>query len=74
MSSVTAKKNVVKLKPAAPMANTPSPKDKLKIKMKSKDEDWYDAAFKRFSISLSRTNQQRDPLATLSPPIKPGLQ
>ena len=72
--SVTAKKNVVKLDPVALKASTPTPKDKLKIKTKSKDEDWYDAAFKRFSISLNRTNQQRDPLATLNPPIKPGLQ
>ena len=71
---MSAKKNVVALKPAALKATTPSPKDKLKIKTKAKDDDWYDTAFKRFSISLSRTNQQRDPLATLSPPIKPGLQ
>ena len=74
VSIVSAKINVVKLKPATQTAKTPSPKDKLKIKTKSKDNDWYDAAFKRFSISLNRTNQQRDPLATLSPPIKPGLQ
>ena len=73
VSSVTAKKNVVKLDLAAQMATTPSPKDKLKIKTMSKNDDWYDAAFKRFSISLNRTNQQRDPLATLSPPIKPGF-
>jgi len=56
----------------------PSPRGKLKIKTKakakSKDDDWYQAAFKRFSISLNRTNQQRDPLATLMPPIKSGLQ
>ena len=71
---MTAKKNIMKLKPAVPMAITPSRKDKLKIKTKSKDDDWYDAAFKRFSISLNRTNQQRDPLATLNPPIKPGVQ
>jgi hypothetical protein len=32
--SVTAKNNIVNQKPAAPMANTPSPKDKLKIKTK----------------------------------------
>jgi hypothetical protein len=48
----------------------PSPKEKLKFKTKIKDDDWYEAAFKRFSISLSRTNQQRDPLAILMPPIK----
>ena len=71
---MTAKKNVVALKPAELKATAPSPKDKLNVKTKTKDDDWYDAAFKRFSISLSRTNQQRDPLATLSPPIKPGLQ
>lgn len=71
---MTSKKNVAKLKPAAQMATTPSPKDKLKIRTKSKNDDWYEAAFKRFSISLNRTNHQRDPLATLSPPIKSGLQ
>jgi hypothetical protein len=71
---VTSKKNIVKLKPAAQTATMPSPKDKLKIRMKSKNDDWYEAAFKRFSISLNRTNQQRDPLATLISPIKPGLQ
>ena len=71
---MTAKKNVVRLDPVALKASTPIPKDKLKMKAKIKDDDWYDAAFKRFSISLNRTNQQRDPLATLNPPIKPGLQ
>ena len=71
---MTSKKNVAKLKSAAQMATTPSPKDKLKIRTKSKNDDWYEAAFKRFSISLNRTNQQRDPLAALSPPIKPGVQ
>lgn len=74
VSSVIAKKNVVKLNPAGPMATTPSPKDKLKIKTKSKDDDWYEAAFKQLSISLNRTNQQRDPLATVSLPIKPERQ
>ena len=59
-----------------PKTRMPSPRGKLKIKTKakSKDDDWYEAAFKRFSISLNRTNQQRDPLATLMPPIKSGLQ
>ncbi len=71
---MTTKKNVVKLDPVVLKASTPSPIDKLKIKTESKDEDWYAAAFKRFSISLNRTNQQRDPLAILNPPIKPGLQ
>ena len=45
-------------------AKLPSPRDKLKVKIKTKDDDWYDAALKRFSILLNRTNQQRDPLAT----------
>jgi len=71
---VATKKNIKTAAPAAPIAKTPTPKEKLKIKTKAKDDDWYDAAFKRFSISLSRNNQQRDPLATLSPPIKHGLQ
>ena len=48
----------------------PSPREKLQVKTKRKDDDWYEAAFKRFSISLNRSNQQRDPLATLSPPNK----
>jgi hypothetical protein len=52
-------------------AKTPSPREKLKIK--TKDNDWYEAAFKRFSISLNRANQQKDPLATLSPSIKSGF-
>ncbi len=56
------------------ITKTPSPKEKLNIKTKRKDDEWYETAFKRFSISLNRTNQQRDPLATLMPPIKSGLQ
>jgi hypothetical protein len=71
---VTAKKNVVTLKPAAVKANTPSPKEKLKIKTKASEEDWYQAAFKRFSISQNRIDARRDYLAALTPPIKPGLQ
>ena len=58
-------------KVAAPQTTKlPSPREKLNVKTKGNDNDWYDAAFKRFSISLNRTNQQRDPLATLSSPIK----
>ena len=53
-------------------APTPSPREKLNIK--TKDNDWYEAAFNRFSISLNRANQQRDSLATLNPTIKSGLQ
>ena len=62
--------------PAEQKAKMPSPREKLNIKtkIKTKDDDWYEAAFKRFSISLNRTNQQRDPLATLIPPTKSGLQ
>lgn len=52
----------------------PSSKEKLNFKTKIKGDDWYEAAYKRFSISLNRTNQQRDPLATFMPPIKSGLQ
>lgn len=52
----------------------PSPRQKLTVKTKTKDDDWYEAAFKRFSISLNRTNQQRDPLSTLMPSVKAGLQ
>ena len=62
--------------PAEQKARMPSPREKLNIKtkIKAKDDDWYEAAFKRFSISLNRTNQQRDPLATLMPPTKSELQ
>jgi hypothetical protein len=51
-----------------------SPREKLQFKTQRKEDDWYEAAFKRFSISLNRTSQQRDPLATLDPPIKPSLE
>jgi hypothetical protein len=71
---VSAKKNVVALKPPALKATTPSPKEKLKIKTKATGEDWYQAAFKRFSISQNRIDTRRDYLASLTPPIKPGLQ
>ena len=69
MRSVVTKKSVKK---AETKAGTPSPKEKLKFK--PKDNDWYEAAFKRFSISQNRSEQRRDVLASLSPPIKPGLQ
>lgn len=52
----------------------PSPRYKLNIKTKRSDNDWYEAAFKRFSISLNRTNPHRDPLAAVSPPIKANFQ
>ena len=60
--------------PVVPHSKTPSPKDKLKIKTKSKGDDWYQAAFKRFSISQNRVDTRRDYLAALRPPIKPDLQ
>ena len=59
---------------AEPKTRMSSPMERLKIKTKTKDDDWYDVAFKRFSISLNRTNQQGDLLATLTPQIKSGLQ
>ena len=62
-------------KVAAPQTTKlPSPREKLNVKTKGNDNDWYDAAFKRFSISLNRTNQQRDPLASVSPPTKSEYQ
>jgi hypothetical protein len=64
VSSVTAKKTT------KAAVSKPSPREKLQIKTKLKDDDWYETAFKRFSISLNRTNQLRDPLASVSPPIK----
>jgi hypothetical protein len=71
---VTTKKNIKTAAQAAPIAKTPSPKEKLKIKTKATEEDWYQAAFKRFSISQHRIDTRRDYLASLTPPIKPGLQ
>ena len=65
-------KKIIRAAEKAP--KLPSPREKLNIKTKRNDNDWYDAAFKRFSISLNRANQQRDPLATLSPPIKGSLK
>ena len=53
---------------------TPSPKEKLKIKTNGNENDWYESAFKRFSITLNRSNEKNHPLAKLSPLIKPGLQ
>ena len=52
---------------------TLSPKEKLKIKTKGKEKDWYESAFKRFSITLNRANEKNHPLAKLSPLIKRGL-
>ena len=57
-----------------PQAKTPSPRERLTIRTKERENDWYEAAFKRFSISLNRSSQQKDPLATLMPPVKSGLQ
>ena len=73
---MSAKKNVVALKPAALKATTPSPKDKLKIKIKTKakDDAWYDNAYKRFSISQNRVDTRKDYLASLRSPIKSELQ
>jgi hypothetical protein len=67
---VTAKKNVVVLKPNPLKATTPNPKDKLKIKTKPKDDAWYETAFKRFSISQNRVDTRKDYLASLRSPIK----
>jgi hypothetical protein len=71
---VATKKNIKTVAPAAPIAKTPSPREKLKIKTKATEEDWYQAAFKRFSISQQRVDTRRDHLAALTPPIKPELQ
>jgi len=65
--SVATKKN---LQTTAPIAKALSPKEKLKIKTKATDDAWYDAAFKRFSISQNRIDMRRDYLATLRPPSK----
>ena len=54
-------------------ATTLSPKEKLKIKTKGNENDWYESAFKRFSITLNRANEKNHPLAKLSPLIKRGL-
>ena len=52
----------------------PSPKEKLKIKTKGNENDWYESAFKRFSITLNRANEKNHPMAKVSRLIKPGLQ
>ena len=71
---MATKKNTKTEPPAAPIAKTPTPKEKLKVKTKATEEDWYPTAFKRFSISQQRVDTRRDYLASLTPPIKPGLQ
>ena len=70
---MTAKKNVVVLKPNPLKATTPNPKDKLKIKTKPKDDAWYDNAYKRFSISQNRVDTRKDYLGSLRSPIKSEL-
>ena len=67
---MAAKKNIKTVAPAAPIAKTPSPKEKLKIKTKAKDDAWYETAFKRFSISQNRVDTRKDYLASLRSPIK----
>ena len=57
---MATKKNTKTEQPAAPIAKTPTPKEKLKIKTKATEEDWYQAAFKRFSISQQRVDTRRD--------------
>jgi hypothetical protein len=73
---VATTKNLKTAVPAAPRAKTPSPKEKLKVKTPAtiKADDWYEAAFKRFSISQNRIDTRRDLLASLRPPVKPDLQ
>ena len=71
---MATKINIKTAAPAAPIAKKPTSKDKLKIKTKSTEENWYPAAFKRFSISQQRVDTRRDHLAALTPPIKPELQ
>jgi len=71
--SVATKKTLKTATPAVPHLKIPRPKDKVKIKTKSKGDDWYQAAFKRFSISQNRVDTRRDYLAALRPPIKPEL-
>jgi hypothetical protein len=71
---VATKKNIKTVAPAAPIAKTPSPREKLKIKTKATEEDWYQAAFKRFSISQNRIDTKRGNLASLTSPTKPGLE
>jgi len=72
---VVTKKNVITPALAEPKAKTPSPREKLKIKTQgtTKADDWYEAAYKRFSISQNRIDNRRDMLATLRPPIKSEL-
>lgn len=67
-----ASKKIIMAAEEAP--KLPSPREKLQVKTKRNDNDWYEAAFKRFSISLNRTSQQRDPLASVTQPTKPDFQ
>ena len=53
---------------------TSSPKEELKIKTNGNENDWYESAFKRFSITLNRSNEKNHPMAKVSRLIKPGLQ
>ena len=70
VSSVATRK--IEKKPEQKVT-TPNPKEKLMIKTKGNENDWYESAFKRFSITLNRANQKSDSLVTSSPSIKPGL-
>ena len=51
-----------------------SPKEIFKNKGVSKNDDWYETAYKRFSISLNTKITHRDLLATLVPPVKSELK
>ena len=53
---------------------TSSPKEELKIKTNGNENDWYESAFKRFSITLNRSNEKNHPMAKVSRLINPGLQ
>jgi hypothetical protein len=65
VSNLATKKTV---KTAAPKSKTPKPQEKLVITRK--DNDWYQDAFKRFSISQNRTDLRRDQLGNLRPPMR----
>ena len=56
----------------APKAKALKPQEKLAIKRK--DNDWYEGAFKRFSISQNRTDLRRDQLGILRAPMKSDFQ
>lgn len=60
------------VKTGALKAKALKPQEQLVIKRK--DNDWYEGAFKRFSIAQGRTDLRRDQLGNLRAPMKSDFQ